>query len=269
MAESDKKEKKHKKEKKEKKKEIEEDEEQLEDKKEEETDKKEEDDEEIEKEKDTTPEWAKDAKGIPLSISIVERLRERAKETSETNKQFRALGWIIAHDGTLIEPRPVTVVQTGAHATVSLDGNKVYLDVGSTRSHNALIKGLGGKWISYKNAWEFPDKSILPKIRACFVTNEVKVNGINRQEKVKKTEKEVDKGEVKLSKMGDYLIIEGDTKPIHKDLKSCVPLGAMSWRAEECQWVINKKYTKEIEKKLEELKEEGRIDSFVYVDSDE
>lgn len=228
------------------------------------------------------PDWAKDAHGRDLSPETVELLRAAAQQASETNRRYRSLGWGIAHDGSLFEPATVVVGQTGTAATIQLAGDRFYLDVGETRRHNELIKGLGGHWKGYKHAWEFEGFDALPKVRQCFaISSESGVSGGSGSSSSHAAashsssggqvaeRRHYARGVVHLSVLGTSIFIRGDTRPIKEYLKAVVLPDVLRWDSREGWWQAHSRHQEAIEAKLDELKESGLVTSYEHVDPDE
>lgn len=203
----------------------------------------------------------------PQLDSITEASLDRiAAEVSERNRHFRRIGWTIAFDGTLVKPRNNNIVpeQTGVDAKVCHQGAWFYLDVGPTREHNELIKQLGGHWKQYKRSWQF-DSASIDKVRGSFnITNEEHASSSSAAFNSAPRPVHRNDGTIKLEKIGDYIIIRGDTKPIKDDLKVAAP--GLKWDAEAAQWIANTKHEAAITALLEELKESGRVTSYEFVE---
>jgi hypothetical protein len=198
-----------------------------------------------------------------------ESLRAIARDINERITHFRAIGWELHHDG-LHEPTPLTISQTDAPATVTIEGSRFFLDVGDTRQYNQLIKRLGGHWMSYKRAWQFDSLDRLPQVKGSFVVTEQarpRPAASYAAAAAAASAPAVDPGVILVTIVGDFVQVSGDTRPIKDELKAVAPL--IRFNGEGPHWTAKIAQKDAIEAKLAELVEARRLKSYSVVESDE
>jgi hypothetical protein len=203
----------------------------------------------------------------------LKRMRENVHALNERIKAFRSLGWELHLDG-LHEPATLVAKQTGTRATILIDGRSVYLNVGQNRTHNALIKQLGGVWRAEKSSWRL-DIDKLTYIRGSFVIEDERNTGAPPSLQQGSTSSglyaprgtQVQEREVVLIPAGDAVVIRGYTRPIKDELKLVAP--GMRWNGEETYWTAKKQYYGALVSRIEELIQDKRLDSYRVGDAEE